>query len=106
MRDFDCKKKENRVALVKEVMRVLRVDSKPTKELLAKCIKSLEKRYGFAISKVETETGITNVFVLVPGTRAYSCFRAVSFFELMCKYILVMEKHVKFKERVREFNEL
>ena len=94
---LDCSKKENRVLLVKEIMRVLKCTEKPSKAKLEKVCSFVEKKYNFPIHKV-IQKGNKLVVSVEVSSGSYSTFVVYSQYEFLCKYILFVEKYRKIRK--------
>ncbi len=94
IKNLDCSKKKNRIILVKNTVKALKLDHKPTKEELQKYCKKICKKYDIPVSRFEQSNGALIVNIEVePGT--YSSFVCISYYEMMCKYILFVRAILK-----------
>ena len=94
IKNLDCSKKENRIILVRNIIKVLKLDHKPTKEELEKYCKKICKKYSMSIKRLEQRNGVLFVSIEIePGT--YSTFICFSYYEMMCKYILIVRAVLK-----------
>lgn len=98
---LDCSKVENRIKLVKEVNRVIKHKEKPSKEELKRICKSLQKKYDMKMKSFRQSENYIHVSIEVfPGT--YSTLVCNSFYELMCKYILIVKNYVDYKRLIKK----
>ena len=94
IKNIDCSKKKNRIILVKNTMKVLKLDHKPSKEELEKYCKKICKKYDIPVKNFEQRNGVLFVSIEVePGS--YSTFICFSYYEMMCKYILYVKAVLK-----------
>ncbi len=96
--NLDCKKKENRIKLVKAVNKIIKNEGKPSIKLLEKCYKSLSKKYKMPANIFEVSKYGISLNINVYGKFSYSTMRCKTYYEALCKYILfvyVMQKRGK-----------
>lgn len=97
VKNLDCSKKNNRVLLVKETMKALKIDEKPSKEYLQKVCKKICKKYDLPVKKFTQMQG--NLLVSIETEKgSYSTFVVQSCYEMMCKYILFVRAYIKSKK--------
>lgn len=96
IKGLDCSVKENRKKLLKEVMKVTKQEEKPTEEFLERFARSVGKKYDMPINIVKYVK--SGMFISYKYDKdAYGSFTARSYYESLCKYILLIRAHVKFK---------
>lgn len=93
--NLNCSDKNNRISLVKETMKVLKLEEKPTEKQLNDACKKLLKRYGYTIKRFRQENN--RLFVSIKVGTAYHTFTCKSTYELMCKYILFVKAQINYK---------
>lgn len=95
IKSLNCKEKKNRKKLLKEVMKVVHTKEKPTKKELETICKSISKKYSIKIRIIKySETGRMSVSILIKD--AYSAIYCDTYYELLCKFILYVEKMRKY----------
>lgn len=93
---LDCKKLKNRQRLLREIMKVTKTDEKPKESYLEKFAKSVGKKYGMPIQLIKQMESKMVVSIRVTQD-SYSVFEAISYYELLCKYILLINEFRKMK---------
>lgn len=94
--NLDCSKKENRKRLLLETMKVVKKEEKPTKQFLEKFAHSVGKKYKMQVQLVK-QIG-TKLFISVKYEEAYITFTCISYYEALCKYILLIYDMQKYKK--------
>ncbi len=89
IQNLNCKVKENRKKLAREVSTLFGRDSALNKEQIKKAAKSISKKYKFRISQVIGNS------VFVDTRNGYSEFKADSEYEMYAKFILLSYEHYK-----------
>ena len=102
IQNLNCSKKENRIKLVKAIMKLIKVENKPSIELLEKWQQSLQKKYKIKVNVFEISKCDIQVSVEIEQN-VYSSFICNTYYESLCKYILMVYEHKKYKEEVRKF---
>lgn len=94
IKNLDCSKKKNRISLVKNTMKAMKLEEKPTVKELEKFCKKICKKYDIPIKRFEQSNNVLFVSIEVEsGT--YSTFACVSYYEMLCKYILFVHAILK-----------
>ena len=94
IKNLDCSKKKNRISLVKNTMKAMKIEEKPTAKELEKFCKKICKKYDIPIKRFEQSNNVLFVSLEVEsGT--YSTFICVSYYEMLCKYILFVRAILK-----------
>ena len=94
IKSLNCKSKENRKILLKEVMKVLKLEEKPSNDDLKKTCRKIRIRYGFQYSMFEVEDKIQLNINLERDS--YSVVECNTKYEAMCKYILICKAWLKY----------
>lgn len=94
---LDCREPANRRILIREIERVLKCNSKPSIERLERFSKSVSRKYGMPVVMAESSAEKLTVSVRV-GQDSYSVFECHSYYEALCKHILLVECYTR-KER-------
>lgn len=94
--NLDCSYKTNRIALVKATMKALKTDEQPTKKELETICKKLNKKYGYRLKGMKQQEG--TIFVSVKFQGGYHTMACHSYYEMMCKYILLVKQFVKWSK--------
>lgn len=94
---LDCSKKENRKKLLKEAMKAVKSDEKPTKEYLEKFSYSVGKKYKMGVQLVKQVKG--KLFVSIRYEDSYITIMCDSYYEALCKHILIVKQMRKLKEQ-------
>ena len=100
IKNIDCSKKEHRQKLVKETMKVCKLEEKPKIYQLKKKKKKIKKKYGmklrtFPKDKINFKTNMASVEI---DQGQFSTFDYDSKYECLCKYILIVKCWVDFKK--------
>ena len=91
IKSLNCKDKKNRKKLLKEVMKVVHTKEKPTKKEL----ETICKKYSIKIHMIKySESGGLSASIRVKD--AYSAIYCDTYYELLCKFILYVEKMRKY----------
>ena len=98
IKGLDCSKAKNRIYLLKEVKKVIKAEEKPTKEKLEKICKSIQKKYKMLLRKARQKDGKLFVSIEIE-TGTYTTLCCLSYYEAMCKYILLTKEWVAIKKR-------
>lgn len=95
IKSLNCKDKKNRKKILKEVMKVVHTKEKPTKKELETICKSISKKYSIKIHMIKySESGGLSASIRVKD--AYSAIYCDTYYELLCKFILYVEKMRKY----------
>lgn len=94
IKNLDCSKKKNRISLVKSTMKAMKLEEKPTVKELEKFCKKICKKYDIPIKRFEQSNNVLFVSLEVE-TGSYSTFVCVSYYEMLCKYILFVRAILK-----------
>lgn len=99
IKNCDCSLLKDRIKLVKATMEAIHCDEKPTKEQLNKICKSLRNKYGMQLKNFKQKNG--KIFASIETERgSYSTFVCLSYYELMCKYILFVKAMKEYRKLV------
>ena len=88
----DCSKKENRIKLVKEVIRVLKLKEKPDLEKLEQISLKLGNKYNM---RMKFNHNILTIYV----DGGYSLINCESRYEAHLKHILYIREYIKLCEK-------
>ena len=94
IKNLDCSKKKNRISLVKSTMKAMTLEEKPTAKELEKFCKKICKKYDIPIKRFEQSNNVLFVSLEVESG-SYSTFICVSYYEMLCKYILFVRAILK-----------
>lgn len=94
IKNLDCSKKKNRISLVKGTMKAMKLEEKPTVKELEKFCKKICKKYDIPIKRFEQSNNVLFVSLEVESG-SYSTFICVSYYEMLCKYILFVRAILK-----------
>lgn len=90
IKGLDCSKHSNRLLLLKEVKQAIKSEEKPSIERLEKICKSLQEKYKMPMRKFKQKDG--KLFVSIEVEQgSYSTLCCLSYYEVMCKYILYVK---------------
>ena len=100
IKNIDCSKKEQRQKLLKETMKVCKLEEKPTIDQLKEICKKIKKKYGmklktFPKDEINFETNMASIEI---DQGQFSTFDYESKYECLCKYILIVKGWVDFKK--------
>ena len=96
--NLDCRKKENRIKLVKAVNKIIKNEGKPSIKLLEKWYRSLSKKYKMHANIFEISKHDISLNINVYSKFSYSTMVCKNYYEALCKYILfvyIMQKRGK-----------
>ena len=98
-----CDEKEDRIWLVKNVMKVLKLEEKPDKKKLETVCTKMAKKYKVVLSSVICYDDKRKMQLNIKRPDgAFSCMVVQSYYEAMLKYILYAYSYVKSKnEKVK-----
>ena len=102
IQNLNCSQKKNRIKLVKAVMKTIKVNKKPSIELLEKWQRSLQKKYKININVFEISKCDMQVSMEIEQS-VYISFVCNTYYESLCKYILMVKEHVKYREEVGKY---
>lgn len=102
IQNLKCSDKRNRIKLVKAVMKIIKADKKPSIELLEKWQRSLQKKYKININVFEISKCDMQVSMEIEQN-VYTSFVCNTYYESLCKYILMVKEHVKYREEVGKY---
>lgn len=94
--NLDCSTKKNRKKLLLETMKVTKQEEKPTKQFLEKFSYSVGKKYKMQVQLVK-QVG-EKLFVSVRYEEGYITFLCHSYYEAICKYILLIYEMQRYKK--------
>ena len=95
--NLDCSKKKNRISLVKSTMKAMKIEEKLTVKELEKFCKKICKKYNIPIKKFkQSDNTLFASLEVEPGS--YSTFVCVSYYEMLCKYILFVRAILKYRK--------
>lgn len=99
IKKLNCKNKKDRIALVKEVMRVLKIDEKPDINKLKEICRKIDSKYGIRIKYYEVRDN--NIQVNIEFERGtHSIYYANSRYEVFCKFILISKELLKQRKKI------
>ena len=94
---LDCSKKENRKKLLKETMKVVKKEEKPTKEFIEKFSYSVGKKYRMGVQLVKQVNG--KLFISIRNEEAFITILCDSYYEALCKHILIVKAMQEYKKQ-------
>lgn len=94
-KNLDCSKKENRIILVKKLCKVLKVNSKPSKEELRKICSNLSKRLNISVENYKKEE-YTMSMVCFKKEKRIVHIQSNSPYEMFAKFIIFVK--MKYEE--------
>lgn len=97
IKSLDCRNMSDRKRLLDEVKKVLKRDEKPSKESLEKISRSVGEKYKMPVALVKQNSDYLLVSVAIEGG-AFSTFRCYSYYEALCKHILLVQAFKKYYE--------
>lgn len=106
IKGLDCSKQENRIKLVREIKKVLKVDDKPSKEYLEKVSRSLAKKYGMPVVLVKQKESFNKndkLFVSLDTGNGFTTYCCTGYYEALCKHILLIKAYRDYYKKVNEF---
>ena len=106
IKGLDCSKQENRIKLIKEIKKVLKVNEKPSKEYLEKVSKSLAKKYDMPVVLVKQRESFNKndkLFISVDTGNGLTTFCCTGYYEALCKHILLVKAYRDYYKRVDGF---
>ena len=77
-------------------MKIIKADKKPSIELLEKWQRSLQKKYKININVFEISKCDMQVSMEIEQN-------VYTYYESLCKYILMVKEHVKYREEVGKY---
>lgn len=95
---LDCREKKNRQKLLQEIMKATKQTEKPSKEFLERFSRSVGDKYKMPVKLVKQVDNYLFVSVLVEGD-SYSTLECQSYYEALCKYILLVQAYKKYREQ-------
>ena len=98
---LDCSKKENRIKLVKEIMKKMKLDTKPTLDQLDSFVRRIEKKYKVHIVLIKYMPHNKMMMSITQDDRSYAVIECSSLYECSCKFILYAAKIIEYK-RIRK----
>lgn len=104
IKSLDCFWKENRIKLVKEVMRALRLEEKPSKETLEKYCKKIYNKYKIGVKTAKIKENGKLQVNIETAPNSFSAMNCLTYYEALCKYILFAEAWIKYKNKCNKKN--
>jgi hypothetical protein len=106
IKGLDCSKRENRIKLIKEVKKILKVDEKPSREYLEKVSRSLANKYSMPVIMVKQKESFNQndkLFVSVDTGSGMTTYCCMGYYEALCKHILLVKAYRDYHKRVNKF---
>ena len=97
---LDCTVKENRQELMRETMKKMKLDEKPTLEQLESFVKKLMKKYNdMPIVYIQYTPKNSMLMSIGSSKRGYCVIECRSMYECACKYILYVAETLKMRKK-------
>lgn len=90
--NLDCSIKQNRIKLMKAFMKAFGMKEIPSKEMIGKCSKSIENKYGYKIAIFNT---IPKLTLSIGKNGSYSVLNVDSVTEAYMKHCLIVKAYIE-----------
>ena len=92
---LDCSETKNRIKLIKEIKKVTKQERRPEKSYLEKFSASVGRKYKMQVQLVKQIK--SKLFVSVQYEDSHITFDCLSYYEALCKHILIVNAMRKYK---------